>query len=35
MQKKWLDENGVDYEPIHIVENPPSEEELRAIVQKK
>lgn len=32
--KKWLDENGVDYEPIHIVENPPSEEELRAIVQK-
>ncbi|RHW36769.1 arsenate reductase family protein [Lysinibacillus yapensis] len=27
--QKWLDENGVDYEAIHIVEQTPSKEELR------
>jgi arsenate reductase len=27
--KKWLDEKGVSYEAIHIVEAPPSKEELK------
>jgi len=29
--QKWLDEQGVDYENIHIVEQTPSKEELKAI----
>ncbi|HWK24645.1 MAG TPA: arsenate reductase family protein [Ureibacillus sp.] len=29
--QKWLDENGVAYEAIHIVEQTPTKEELKAI----
>ncbi|PYZ92890.1 hypothetical protein CR194_14705 [Salipaludibacillus keqinensis] len=29
--KKWLDENGVEYESVHIVEDPPSKEELQTM----
>ncbi|SER78944.1 arsenate reductase [Gracilibacillus ureilyticus] len=32
--KKWLDENEISYEAIHIVENPPTKEQLERIVQK-
>lgn len=32
--KVWLDQNEIDYTAIHIVENPPSEEELAAMVEK-
>lgn len=28
--KKWLDDNGVQYENIHIVEQTPSKEQLKA-----
>ena len=28
--KKWLDDNGVQYENIHIVEETPSKEQLKA-----
>lgn len=31
--QKWLDEQGVSYENIHIVEDTPSKEELEAIYQ--
>ncbi len=31
---KWLDENGVEYDSIHIVDNPPSQEELKSFIQK-
>jgi len=31
---KWLDENGVTYESIHIVEQPPSKEELKKLIEK-
>ncbi|MBE3553759.1 MAG: Spx/MgsR family RNA polymerase-binding regulatory protein [Thermicanus sp.] len=27
--KKWLQDNGIPFEEIHIVNNPPSKEELR------
>lgn len=30
--KKWLKENDVAFEPIHIVENPPSANELKKLV---
>lgn len=26
--KKWLDEHGIDYEAIHIVDNPPTKEQI-------
>ncbi|MBS4200201.1 arsenate reductase family protein [Bacillus sp. FJAT-49732] len=29
--KKWLDEHQIDYNEIHIVENPPSSEEMENI----
>jgi arsenate reductase (glutaredoxin) len=32
--KKWLDDNGVSYEEIHIVENPPSKEEIKAYYEQ-
>ncbi|ELK46999.1 arsenate reductase family protein [Bacillus sp. SB49] len=32
--KKWFDENGVDYKAVHIVEEPPSEEQLKDLVSK-
>ncbi|WP_182201545.1 arsenate reductase family protein [Paraliobacillus salinarum] len=31
--KKWLDENNIAYEQIHIVENPPTKEELKHLIQ--
>lgn len=32
--KKWLDQNGVDYEEIHIVEKHPSKEDLSEFYKK-
>ena len=32
--QKWLDENGIAYEAIHIVEQTPTKEELKAIWQQ-
>lgn len=32
--KKWLDDHGVSYEEIHIVENPPSKEEIQSYYEK-
>ena len=29
--KKWLEENGIDYEEIHIVESPPDKEGVRSL----
>ncbi|MGP4073176.1 arsenate reductase family protein [Piscibacillus sp. B03] len=31
---KWLDENEVEYESVHIVDNPPSQSELKDLIQK-
>lgn len=31
--QKWLDEQGVDYENIHIVEQTPSKEEIKTIYE--
>jgi len=32
--KKWLDEHQVSYQEIHIVENPPSRDELEDLYKK-
>lgn len=32
--KKWLKENEVAFQPVHIVDNPPSKVELKDLVQK-
>lgn len=32
--KKWLDEHNVSYEAIHIVESPPSKDELKEAYEK-
>lgn len=32
--KKWLDDHGIEYEAVHIVENPPSKEELKEFYKK-
>ncbi|GKX65914.1 arsenate reductase family protein [Inconstantimicrobium mannanitabidum] len=32
--KKWLDDNGVNYEDRHIVENNPTEEELQEWIKR-
>ncbi|WP_442596015.1 arsenate reductase family protein [Neobacillus sp. D3-1R] len=32
--KKWLDEKGLSYKEIHIVEAPPSKEELKNLYEK-
>lgn len=32
--KKWLDDHGVSYEEIHIVENPPSRDEIQSYYEK-
>ena len=32
--KKWLDDHHLSYKEIHIVENPPSKEELKGFYQK-
>ena len=32
--KKWLEDNNADFNEIHIVENPPSKEELKSLYEK-
>ena len=32
--KKWLESNELTFEEIHIVENPPSKEEIEALYKK-
>ncbi|PWA12019.1 hypothetical protein DCC39_08015 [Pueribacillus theae] len=32
--KKWLEENGIDFNEVHIVENPPSKEQLKDLFEK-
>ncbi len=32
--KKWLDEKQLDYEAVHIVDNPPSRSELEELYKK-
>jgi arsenate reductase len=32
--KKWLDDHSISYESVHIVDKPPSKEELTRIVEK-
>ncbi|UZJ79984.1 MULTISPECIES: arsenate reductase family protein [unclassified Fictibacillus] len=32
--KKWLDSHDVELESVHIVENPPSKEEIKELVEK-
>ncbi|KAB2334772.1 arsenate reductase family protein [Cytobacillus depressus] len=32
--KKWLDDNQIAYEAVHIVENPPSRSELKYLYEK-
>ncbi len=32
--KKWLEENNIAFKEIHIVENPPSKQELRELYEK-
>lgn len=30
--KKWLDEKGLEYEAVHIVDDPPSEDQLKDLI---
>ncbi|GGH75103.1 hypothetical protein GCM10010978_14620 [Compostibacillus humi] len=32
--KKWLDDNGLEYEAIPIAENPPTKEEILSFMEK-
>ncbi|RCW66981.1 arsenate reductase family protein [Saliterribacillus persicus] len=32
--KKWLDQNEVEYQAVHIVDSPPTKEELKDILNK-
>ncbi|WP_053367621.1 arsenate reductase family protein [Bacillus sp. FJAT-27245] len=32
--KKWLDEHGKSYEAVHIVEHPPSRDEIKDLYEK-
>ncbi|MDN4072308.1 MULTISPECIES: arsenate reductase family protein [Fictibacillus] len=32
--KKWLESHDVEFESVHIVENPPSKEEIKELVDK-
>lgn len=32
--KKWLEANGIEFEEIHLIENPPTKEQLEEIVNK-
>lgn len=32
--KKWLEKNAIAYEEVHIVENPPSKEEVSSLYEK-
>lgn len=31
---KWMDDRGIEYERVHIVDNPPQREELRALWER-
>ncbi len=31
--KKWLEANGVEFEEVHIVENPPSKDALKSLYE--
>ncbi|RLQ96561.1 arsenate reductase family protein [Falsibacillus albus] len=31
--KKWMEEHGLQFEEVHIVENPPSKDELKKIYE--
>ncbi|KAB7707020.1 Spx/MgsR family RNA polymerase-binding regulatory protein [Bacillus aerolatus] len=32
--KKWLEEQGIEFQAVHIVEHPPSKEELKDMYEK-
>ncbi|MCK6258379.1 arsenate reductase family protein [Fictibacillus sp. KIGAM418] len=32
--KKWLDSHDINFESVHIVENPPSKEDIKELVEK-
>ncbi|GGD06845.1 arsenate reductase family protein [Pontibacillus salipaludis] len=32
--KKWLDDQDISYETVHIVEHPPSEEQLKTLIEQ-
>jgi arsenate reductase (glutaredoxin) len=32
--KKWLEEHGIDFQEVHIVENPPTKDELKDLFHK-
>ncbi|AIF44059.1 arsenate reductase family protein [Virgibacillus sp. SK37] len=32
--KQWLDDHSISYKPVHIVENPPSKEEMEELIDK-
>ena len=32
--KKWLDDHGIEYDEIHIVENPPTRQQLEEMYQQ-
>ncbi|MCT2535933.1 arsenate reductase family protein [Aquibacillus koreensis] len=32
--KKWIEHNNIDYNAIHIVDNPPTKQELKTLVDK-
>ncbi|WP_100403914.1 arsenate reductase family protein [Bacillus sp. FJAT-42315] len=32
--KKWLEERNIEFQAVHIVENPPSKEELKELYEK-
>lgn len=32
--KKWLEQNNIPFQEIHIVESPPSKDEVRALLNK-
>ena len=32
--KKWLEANNIDFEAVHIVEDPPSKEEILQLIEK-
>ncbi|MBO8176243.1 MAG: arsenate reductase family protein [Bacillus sp. (in: Bacteria)] len=32
--KKWLDEHGISYEEVHLIESPPTKEELKELYEK-
>src|SRR5690606_6018209 len=32
--KKWLDDNGISYKLVHLVEETPTEEELKELIEK-